>query len=131
MTEPCIIDIKIGKRTWDPLASETKMMEEKVCQFNKIKIEAGHNKDLISKNVNFILAKIQSLQTKSWILVSLWFQSRFILVENNKKKIEFLPFDCSIPGFQVYDVTTGRVKRYGKDYGKKLTESTVKDGTRR
>lgn len=30
MTEPCIIDIKIGKRTWDPLASEEKTVEEKV-----------------------------------------------------------------------------------------------------
>lgn len=34
----------------------------------------------------------------------------------------------SIPGFQVYDVSTGRIKRYGKEYGKKLNESTVKDG---
>lgn len=30
MTEPCIIDIKIGKRTWDPTASEDKIMVEEV-----------------------------------------------------------------------------------------------------
>lgn len=28
----------------------------------------------------------------------------------------------------MYDVSTGRIKRYGKEYGKKLNESTVKDG---
>lgn len=74
MTEPCIIDIKIGKRTWDPLASDEKIMEEK----QKYKA--------CKQNLGF----------------------------------------C-IPGFQVYDVTTGRIRRYGKEYGKKLNETTVKD----
>lgn len=32
MTEPCIIDIKIGKRTWDPTASEEKILLEEVSQ---------------------------------------------------------------------------------------------------
>lgn len=28
--EPCVIDIKIGKRTWDPLATPTKIRKEDV-----------------------------------------------------------------------------------------------------
>lgn len=34
----------------------------------------------------------------------------------------------SIPGFQVFDISTGRIKRYGKEYGKKLNDTTVRDG---
>lgn len=75
MFEPCIIDIKIGKRTWDPLAAQDKIdVEEK-------KYEACKN------NLGFCL-----------------------------------------PGFQVYNLSTGRIRRYGKDYGKKLNEVTIKDG---
>lgn len=75
MSEPCVIDIKIGKRTWDPLAS-------------KEKIEAEEQKYRPCKeNLGF----------------------------------------C-IPGFQVYSVKNGSLKRYGKDYGKKLTQHTIKDG---
>lgn len=76
MAEPCIIDIKIGKRTWDPLASPEKIQAEE--------------------------QKYQAC----------------------KKNLGF----C-IPGFQVYDIKTGRIKRYGKDYGKKLNVDSVKDGT--
>lgn len=75
MAEPCVIDIKIGKRTWDPFASaEKQKAEEQKYQACK-------------QNLGF----------------------------------------C-IPGFQVYDIKSGRVKRYGKEYGKKLTQETVKDG---
>lgn len=41
MKEPCIMDIKIGKRTWDPMASYEKIMKEEVscknfyCLFTK------------------------------------------------------------------------------------------------
>lgn len=30
MTEPCVMDIKIGKRTWDPLATIEKIHAEEV-----------------------------------------------------------------------------------------------------
>lgn len=33
MQEPCIIDLKMGKRTWDPLASEAKREAEEVSSF--------------------------------------------------------------------------------------------------
>jgi len=33
-----------------------------------------------------------------------------------------------IPGFQVYRITTGNVMKLGKDYGKKLNKTTVRDG---
>lgn len=75
MAEPCVIDIKIGKRTWDPYASAEKQKAEE--------------------------QKYQSC----------------------KQNLGF----C-IPGFQVYDIKSGRIKRYGKEYGKKLTHETVKDG---
>lgn len=74
MYEPCIIDIKIGKRTWDPLASAEKMLTEE--------------------------EKYQAC----------------------KQTVGF----C-IPGFQVYDIKSGRIKRYGKEYGKKLNQETVKE----
>lgn len=74
MYEPCIIDIKIGKRTWDPLASSEKMLAEE--------------------------DKYQAC----------------------KQTVGF----C-IPGFQVYDIKSGRIKRYGKEYGKKLNQETVKE----
>lgn len=75
MVEPCVIDIKIGKRTWDPSASvEKQKAEEQKYQ-------------LCKQNLGF----------------------------------------C-IPGFQVYDIKSGRIKRYGKEYGKKLTHETVEDG---
>ncbi|KAJ6648752.1 Inositol polyphosphate multikinase [Pseudolycoriella hygida] len=77
MTEPCVIDIKIGKRTWDPMASQEK-----------------------------------------------------ILVEEQKYKVCKERLGFCIPGFQVYDISNGRIKRYGKEYGKKLNETTVKDGLR-
>lgn len=62
------------------------------------------------------------MQTKSWILVS-----DFIYLQKPKSLFKTTSY-YSIPGFQVYDVTTGKIKRYGKEYGKKLNESTVKDG---
>lgn len=33
MAEPCVIDIKIGRRTWDPLATEEKRIVESVSKF--------------------------------------------------------------------------------------------------
>jgi len=75
MLEPCILDVKIGQRTWDPLASEAKRTTEdakyKACK----------------DNLGFCL-----------------------------------------PGFQVYSISSGKVKRYGREYGKKLTADTIKDG---
>lgn len=75
MGEPCVMDIKIGKRTWDPLATPQKIQAEE------------KKYELCKQNLGF----------------------------------------C-IPGFQVYDIKTGRVKRFGKEYGKKLNPNTVKDG---
>lgn len=75
MTEPCVIDIKIGKRTWDPLASPDKIDAEE--------------------------QKYQACKQNLGI--------------------------C-IPGFQVYSVKTGSIKRYGKEFGKKLNQTTIKDG---
>ncbi|EAT45915.1 AAEL002846-PA [Aedes aegypti] len=78
MLEPCIMDVKIGCRTWDPQASEEKRKAEE--------------------------SKYQAC----------------------KRNLGF----C-IPGFQVYSIANGRRMRYGKDYGKKLTEVTVKDAFRK
>lgn len=75
ITEPCIMDIKIGERTWDPLATP-----------EKIKAEEQKYAEC-------------------------------------KKKLGF----C-IPGFQVYDIKSGRIKRFDKEYGKKLSAEKVKDG---
>lgn len=35
MKEPCVMDVKIGKRTWDPLASYNKIIHEEVRIFFK------------------------------------------------------------------------------------------------
>lgn len=75
MLEPCIIDLKIGKRTWDPLATEQKRLAE---------------------------------------------ESKYVECKN---KLSF----C-IPGFQTFHIATETFKKYGKEYGKKLNENTVKDG---
>lgn len=75
MSEPCVMDIKIGKRTWDPLATPDKILAEEQ------KYEA------CKKNLGF----------------------------------------C-IPGFQVFDIKSGRIKRFGKDYGKKLNQNSVREG---
>lgn len=75
MGEPCVMDIKIGKRTWDPLATQEKMLAE---------------------------------------------QQKYEACKQN--------LGLCIPGFQVYDIKTGRIKRFGKEYGKKLNQNTVKDG---
>lgn len=72
--------------------------------------------------ISMISAKVQSVQTKSWVLVSLL--SPINLAAAKSFTLSF----SSIPGFQVYDVSTGRIKRYGREYGKKLNESTVIDG---
>lgn len=75
MTEPCIMDIKIGERTWDPLATPDKIKaeEQKYAECKKT-------------------------------------------------------FGFCIPGFQVYDIKSSRVKRFGKEYGKKLSAEKVNDG---
>ncbi|XP_055700507.1 inositol polyphosphate multikinase-like isoform X3 [Phlebotomus papatasi] len=77
MLEPCIMDVKIGARTWDPLATEEKRAAE---------------------------------------------EQKYL---SCKKAL-----GLCIPGFQVYHLATGRVKRYSKDYGKKLNEKSVKDALR-
>jgi 1D-myo-inositol-tetrakisphosphate 5-kinase/inositol-polyphosphate multikinase len=75
MLEPCIMDIKIGRRTWDPLTTE-----------HKRKMEESKYADC-------------------------------------KNTVCF----C-IPGFQTYHIASGTYKKFGKEYGKKLNENTVKDG---
>ncbi|XP_053670734.1 inositol polyphosphate multikinase-like [Anopheles nili] len=78
MLEPCIMDLKIGRRSWDPMATEEKRQYE----------------------------------------ASKYTDSR-------------QAYGFCIPGFQVYSLQTGRLQRYGKDYGKRLTEVTLKDAVRR
>uniref|UniRef100_A0A182K2S8 Kinase n=1 Tax=Anopheles christyi TaxID=43041 RepID=A0A182K2S8_9DIPT len=78
MLEPCIMDVKIGRRSWDPTATEEKRRYE----------------------------------------TSKYVESREA-------------YGFCIPGFQFYSLQTGRLQRYGKEYGKKLTEVTVKDALRR
>lgn len=75
MMEPCVMDIKIGQRTWDPLADSEKREKEM-------------NKYAESKEA----------------------------------------FGFCIPGFQVYNLTTGNLTKYNKDYGKKLNAKTVIEG---
>lgn len=77
MLEPCVMDVKIGKRTWDPLATAEKRAAE---------------------------------------------ESKYVACKQN--------LGFCVPGFQVHSVKTGRVKRYGKEYGKKLTEQTIKEAFR-
>lgn len=77
MLEPCIIDLKMGRRTWDPLASEQKR-------------EMEDNK-----------------------------------YQDCKNTIGF----C-VPGFQTYHIASGTFKKFGKEYGKKLNQNTIKDGER-
>jgi 1D-myo-inositol-tetrakisphosphate 5-kinase/inositol-polyphosphate multikinase len=75
MSEPCIMDVKIGQRTWDPLATKEKR-------------EAEEQKYVACRKA----------------------------------------YSLCIPGFQVYSAVDGNIYRYGRDYGKKLDEHTLKDG---
>lgn len=75
MAEPCVIDVKIGKRTWDPQATSDKISAE---------------------------------------------EQKYAACKQN--------LGFCIPGFQVYDIQSGRLRRFGKEYGKKLNQSSVKDG---
>lgn len=75
MVEPCIMDVKIGRRTWDPLATEGKIASEK---------------------------------------------SKYALCRQE--------YAFCIPGFQVYRIPSGKLHKYGKEYGKKLHGAAVKDG---
>ncbi|GAB0090113.1 Kinase [Sergentomyia squamirostris] len=77
MLEPCIMDVKIGARTWDPLATDEKRAAE---------------------------------------------EQKYLACKKN--------LGLCIPGFQVYHLNSGRVKRYSKDYGKKLNEKSIKDALR-
>lgn len=77
MYEPCVMDIKIGRQTWDPLAGPAKRAGEEK-KYAQCKEEYGF---------------------------------------------------C-IPGFQVCRLSTGFVKKYGKDYGKKLNKEMVVEGNR-
>ncbi|XP_058467018.1 inositol polyphosphate multikinase [Malaya genurostris] len=78
MLEPCIMDVKIGCRTWDPLATPEKRKTE---------------------------------------------ESKYQACKQN--------LGLCVPGFQVYSLTNSRLMRYGRDYGKKLTEVTVIDAFRK
>ncbi|XP_015513145.1 inositol polyphosphate multikinase [Neodiprion lecontei] len=72
MSEPCVMDVKIGRRTWDPLAGPAKRAGEE-------------NKYAESKN----------------------------------------EYGFCIPGFQVCRLSTGFIKKYDRDYGKKLDKQMV------
>ncbi|XP_066994550.2 inositol polyphosphate multikinase isoform X2 [Anabrus simplex] len=73
-SEPCVMDIKIGKQTWDPDATKEKIEGEKQ-KYTECKEELGF---------------------------------------------------C-IPGFQVHRLSTGKIIKLGKEYGKRLNKSTVRD----
>lgn len=75
MKEPCVIDIKMGKQTWDPLATPDRIKSE---------------------------------------------DDRY----NVTKQL----FGFGVPGIRLFDLKTGRVKKFGKEYGKQLTQHSVKDG---
>ncbi|CAO1293840.1 unnamed protein product [Diamesa hyperborea] len=77
MVEPCVIDLKMGKITWDPLASEQKKEAE---------------------------------------------ESKYKACKDN--------LGFCVPGFQTYQLSSNVMKKYGKDYGKKLNENSVKDALR-
>ncbi|KAG7208635.1 hypothetical protein KM043_014842 [Ampulex compressa] len=72
MAEPCVMDIKIGRRTWDPLATPQKKATEE-------------------------LKYAESKRT----------------------------YGFCITGFQVYDLSSGQLKTFGKDYGKTLDAKGV------
>lgn len=74
IAEPCVMDIKMGRQTWDPEASLEKRKNEDQKYF-ECKQDLG----------------------------------------------------CCIPGFQVYRISTGNVIKMGKDYGKKLNKTTIRD----
>ncbi|XP_052873107.1 inositol polyphosphate multikinase-like [Anopheles cruzii] len=78
MLDPCIMDIKIGRRSWDPMATEEK----------------------------------RAYETSKY-------------VESREA------YGFCIPGFQFRSLHNGRLLRYGKEYGKKLNEVTVKDAVRK
>lgn len=77
MLEPCIMDVKIGKRTWDPLATPEKIKNEQ-AKYAQCKQQYGF---------------------------------------------------C-IPGFQMYKLSTGKLHKYNKDYGKRLHGHGVVDAIR-
>ncbi|EFN83134.1 inositol polyphosphate multikinase [Harpegnathos saltator] len=72
MAEPCVMDIKIGRRTWDPLATPEKRATEE-----------------------------------------------FKYAESKRA------YGFCITGFQVYCLSTGRLKKFDRDYGKKLDAKGV------
>jgi hypothetical protein len=73
--EPCVIDIKMGRRTWDPLATEKKRLAE---------------------------------------------ESKYVECKNT--------VGFCVPGFQTYHIASNSYKKFGREYGKKLNQNTVKDG---
>lgn len=75
MAEPCVMDIKIGRRTWDPLATPEKRATEE--------LKYGESKRA---------------------------------------------YGFCITGFQVYCLSTGRFKKFDRDYGKKLDAKGVVEG---
>ncbi|XP_059057659.1 inositol polyphosphate multikinase [Achroia grisella] len=78
MLEPCIMDVKIGRRTWDPLATKEKIAREKE---------------------KYARCKEQ--------------------------------FAFCIPGFQVYSLSSGKLQKYDKNFGKRLHGDKVIDAIRR
>lgn len=77
MSEPCVMDVKIGRRTWDPLATAEKRAAE----------------------------ELKYTETKK-------------------------AYGLCIPGFQVYRVPAGNLRKYDKNYGKQLNSETLVEGER-
>lgn len=75
MLEPCVIDLKMGRRTWDPMATAEKRKTEEE-KYSQCKTTVGF---------------------------------------------------C-IPGFQTFHIASEKYKKFGKEYGKKLDESSVMEG---
>ncbi|PNF25111.1 hypothetical protein B7P43_G02042 [Cryptotermes secundus] len=74
VAEPCIMDVKIGRQTWDPEATLEKRKNEDQ-KYAECKQDLGF---------------------------------------------------C-IPGFQVHSISTGNVIKFGKEHGKNLNKTTIKD----
>ncbi|KAL0821429.1 hypothetical protein ABMA28_004908 [Loxostege sticticalis] len=77
MLEQCVMDVKIGKRTYDPLATDEKIKSE---------------------------------------------TSKYALCKQQ--------YGFCIPGYQVYKLATGKLLKFGKDYGKKLHGHMVREAIR-
>lgn len=75
MSEPCVMDVKIGRRTWDPEATPEKRLSEE-AKYSEVKANYGF---------------------------------------------------C-LPGYQVYRLPSGELKKFDKNHGKQLNSKTLVEG---